>query len=57
MGFGGRKFESSCTTLQTQLRSEDGRSSRKEKDQSRRAKYTRTHFEFKLATGGKLPVR
>jgi len=54
MGFGRRKSESSCTALQTQLRSEDGRSSRKEKKQSRRAKYFRTHFD-KLATGGKRP--
>jgi len=36
--------------LQTQLRSEDGRSSPKEEEQSRRAKFS-PHFGFKLATG------
>jgi hypothetical protein len=51
MGFGGRKSEGSCAASQTQLRSEDGRRSRKEEEQNRRAKYFPTHFGFKLATG------
>src|SRR4051812_29703609 len=50
MGFGAREFESPRAPLQTQLRSEDGRSSRKEEGQNRRAKYSPTHFGFKLAT-------
>jgi len=31
MGLGGRKFESSCAALQTQLRSEDGAALEKKK--------------------------
>jgi hypothetical protein len=49
MGFGGREFESSRTALQTQLRSEDGRSLGKKERQSRRAKYSPAPFDFKLA--------
>jgi hypothetical protein len=52
MGFGGRKFESSYTAFQTQLRSKDGRSPRKEEKQIRRAKYCPAHSGFELATGG-----
>jgi hypothetical protein len=51
MGLRGRKFESSCAALQTQLRSKDGRSSRKKEGQNRRAKYSPAYFGFKLATG------
>jgi hypothetical protein len=50
MGFGGRKFESFGAASQTQLRSEDGSSSRKEEGQNRGAKYSAAHFSFKLAT-------
>ena len=42
---------------QTQLRSEDGRSSRKEEGQNRRAKYSPAHFGFKLATGDEQTAR
>jgi hypothetical protein len=49
MGFGGRKFESPRPALQASLRQEDGRSSRKEKGQNRRAKYFPSQFDFKLA--------
>jgi hypothetical protein len=46
MGFGGRKFESPRPALQASLREEDGRSSRKEKGQNRRAKYSPANFSF-----------